>query len=605
MTASAERFGQLLTQGIHSIKAREGKTIATIEDELGYLLGKEGGAAIGHYRRGRGIPPLPEVEKLGLTIMKRGLIDQAWLEAFLRSAGHPAPAIVVDERLPRLTADHPEARVVTVTQVEMAAAEEDPPFKGLQFFDVSDASIFFGREQLTAELVAHLRQHHLLAVVGASGSGKSSVVRAGLVPALRQGRPLADGSLPPTGSAHWPIHILTPTAHPLKALAVNLTRDSESLTATTTLLDDLAADTRSLDLYVSRLLSQNRQNVVYTRTDNNYLLLVVDQFEELFTLCHDADERKAFVDNLFTAAAPDGQTVVVLTLRADFYAACAEFDDLRTALERYQRYIGPLSQPELRRAIEEPAQVGQWSLEPALVELILGDVGHEPGALPLLSHALLETWKRRRERTLTVTGYVAAGRVQRAIAQTAESVLRDRLTPVQQTIARQIFLRLTELGDGTQDTRRRVGLAELMPRPEDKPVVENVLTALVDARLVTTDQDEVEVAHEALIREWPTLRQWLTESREWLRLQRRLSAAAQEWAAHEYVADLLYGRIILEQTLEKAQGHEQELNDLERDFLQASQEAIEVASQRELAHAQALAEAQSRRAEAERQRAEE
>lgn len=545
MIASAERFGQLLTKGIQSIKAREGKTIASIEDELGYLLGKEGGAAIGHYRRGRGIPPLPEVEKLGLAVVKRGLIDRAWLEAFLRSAGHPAPLVLCDELFPRMTADPVKEQIPAAHQVEKAASYEAPPFKGLQFFDVSDAEIFFGREQLTAELAAHLRQHHLLAVVGASGSGKSSVVRAGLVPALKQGKPLADSSLPPTGSTHWPIYILTPTAHPLKALAVNLTRDSESLTATTSLLNDLAADSRSLDLYVSRLLSQNSQNVVHTRTDSNYLLLVVDQFEELFTLCHDKSEREAFIDNLLTAAAPDGQTVVVLTLRADFYAACAEFDDLRTALERYQRYIGPLSQKELRRAIEEPAQVGKWALEPGLVELILGDVGDEPGALPLLSHALLETWKRRRDRTLTLAGYAAAGRVQQAIAQTAESVLRDRLTPVQQTIARNIFLHLTELGDGTQDTRRRVGLEELIPRPEDKPAVENVLTALVDARLVTTDQDEVEVAHEALIREWPTLRQWLTESREWLRFQRRLSAAAQEWAAHGYAADLLYGRITL------------------------------------------------------------
>lgn len=477
-----------------------------------------------------------------------------------------------------------------------------PPYKGLEFFDLADADLFFGFEQLTAELVAYLHHHRFLAVVGASGSGKSSVVRAGLVPALQRGEPLIDGIQPPEGSIRWPFYIITPTAHPLKALAASLTRTSESVTATTTLIDDLAHDNRSLDLYVNRLLSQESPQAPIV---NNCLLLVVDQFEELFTLCREREERQAFVDNLLTAASADGHTVVVITLRADFYANCAEFERLRKALERQQKYIGPIKPVELRRAIEEPARLGGWTFEPGLVDLILQDVGEEPGALPLLSHALLATWQRRQGRTLTLAGYTDAGRVQGAIAKTAETVLSEGLTPEQQRIARNIFLRLTELGEGIQDTRRRVTLNELIPTLEDKPVVEAVLETLVDARLVTTFHEEVEVAHEALIREWPTLRQWLAENREWLRLQRRLTIAAHEWAAHGCATDLLYRRIQLEQTLEKAGGYEYELNELERDFLQASQKAIDVASQRDLAQAQALAEEQSRRAEAERQRAEE
>ena len=175
--------------------------------------------------------------------------------------------------------------------------EGEPPYQGLQYFDVDDADRFFGRENLTAELVGYLRDHRFLAVIGASGSGKSSVVRAGVVPALAGGAALADGTLPPKGSADWLVHILTPTAHPLKALSASLTKGSESVTAQATLMDDMTKDARSLDLFVSRMLADSPAD---------HLLLVVDQFEELFTLCKDADERRHFVDNLLTAAQPDG-----------------------------------------------------------------------------------------------------------------------------------------------------------------------------------------------------------------------------------------------------------------------------------------------------------
>ena len=307
-----------------------------------------------------------------------------------------------------------------------------------------------------------------------------------------------------------------------------------------TLMDDLAKEPRSLHFYVRRLLSK-------TGTGDR-LLLVVDQFEELFTLCKDKAQRKAFVNNLLTAACPeadgcspeDTSTLVVLTLRADFYAQCAEFDNLRAALERYQRYIGAMSQEELRRAIEEPAKQGGWELEPGLVAMLLQDVGDEPGALPLLSHALLETWKRRRGRTLTLAGYAASGRVQGAIARTADEVYNKRLTPEQQEIARRIFLDLTELGEGAQDTRRRVTLQDLIPQNETASSVEKVLKVLADARLVTTFQDEAEVSHEALIREWPALREWLDAGREGLHIQRRLDEAAREWQRDGEDSEALY-----------------------------------------------------------------
>jgi len=388
-----------------------------------------------------------------------------------------------------------------------------PPFKGLPFFDEADSELFFGREALAAHLLERLlvgveAGERFLGVVGASGSGKSSVVRAGLVPALRWRSP----------SSGWPIHVLTPGAHPLQSLATHVTREIESVTAAATLADDLAREPRSLHLFLKRATDDHRAS---------HTLLVVDQFEELFTLSRSPQERTALVDNLLVAAnEPGGPTIVLVALRADFYAHCADFADLRQALARRQEYIGRMTAEELRRAITEPAGSGHWELEPGLVELLLHDVGEEPGALPLLSHALLETWQRRRGRTLTIGGYLAAGGVRSAIAETAEAVFQDQLDPQQRAIARQIFLSLTELGEGTQDTRRRARLDELIPNPEARPSVEAVLAILADARLVTTGEGTAEVAHEALIREWPTLREWLAEDREGLRLHRHLTEAA-------------------------------------------------------------------------------
>jgi DNA-binding SARP family transcriptional activator len=506
-----------------------------------------------------------------------------------------------------------EGELPPLTQERTPPVEEerDPPFKGLQYFDVGDAELFFGREGLTAKLVDALRGGRFLAVVGASGSGKSSLVRAGLVPALMNAEPLADGSRPPAGSSQWPIHIITPTTHPLEALAASLTRDAESVTATATLMDDLAKDPRSLHLYVRKLLSQD---------GGGRLLLLVDQFEELFTLCRDEDERRAFVDNLLTAVAEEtaGPTLVVTTLRADFYAHCAQYADLRTLLSNRQIYIGQMEAEELRRAIEGPAHHEGYDFEPGLVELFLRDIGvteerqPEPGALPLLSHALLETWKRRRGQTLTFAGYSESGGVYGAIAQTAEQVFHQQLTGEQQAIARNIFLRLTELGEGTQDTRRRATMEELIPGEEERPAVQAVLQMLADARLITTSEGVAEVAHEALIREWPQLREWLDEGREGLRLHRQLTEAALGWQELERDSGTLYRGARLAQACAWTEEQDAQQNPLEREFLAASQalerqdvEEREAQRQRELEAARDLAASEKQKAEVQTQAAEE
>ena len=437
------------------------------------------------------------------------------------------------------------------------------PYKGLNYFDEPDAELFVGREAWTAKLVERVfsltlrgsvQDTRLLAIVGASGSGKSSLVRAGLVPALRWNKETVD----------WQIYICTPTAHPLESLATTLTRETNSVTATANLRNDLGNDPRSLQVFANEKMSLGNEA---------RLLLVVDQFEEVFALCRSEEERASFIENLLTASSETGgRVMVVITLRADFYDACASYPRLREALARNQEYIGAMNDEEIRRAIEEPAQRGRWELEPGLVDLLLHDVGHEPGALPLLSHALFETWQRRRGRVLTLSGYASSGGVRGAIAETAETVFADQFTNEQRSIARRIFLRLTELSDesSTADTRRRASFEELILRPAEASTTREVLKVLADARLVTTTEDAAEVAHEALIREWPTLRSWLEENRESLRLHRQLTEAAREWQKLDRTPDLLYRGARLAQAREWITTHPDEVNELEHEFLTAS-----------------------------------
>lgn len=511
----------------------------------------------------------------GVTIRDLG-------EHRLKDMKYPTPIYqLVIEGLP---SDFPSLR--TKFSGTEPPAPGEPPFKGLQYFDENDTDIFFGREALTAKLASHLQNARFLSVIiGASGSGKSSLVRAGLIPALKK------------GGTDWEVRVITPSAHPLEALATELTRGLESVTATATLIDDLANDPRSLHLYLLRKASPASRQT----------LLLIDQFEELFTLCHDEFEREAFIDNLLTGLSSNTDAkcglTLVITLRADFYAHLAQYPDLRDAVAQHQEYIGPMTTEELRRAIEEPARQSHWEFEPGLVDLILRDVGDEPGALPLLSHALLETWKRRAGHTLTLKGYADAGGVRGAIAHTAESVYQN-LSSDDQLIARDLFVRLTELGEGTEDTRRRVSFDELLVQAEDTSHVRVVMNRLAEARLITIGTDQVEVAHEALIREWPTLREWLNQDREGLHLHRRLTEAGKEWELLGKDQGALYRSAHLAQAREWAVLHPRELNLSERAFLEAS-EALEKHEQmereaqqrRELESAQKLVESERQRAE--------
>jgi WD40 repeat protein len=388
------------------------------------------------------------------------------------------------------------------------------PYRGLIAFQPEDGDVFFGREEIVSTTLERCLERGFVAVVGASGSGKSSLVRAGLIPAFRRAR---DGA----------VAVITPGSTPGEALSAAVGPLAPSL-------------------------------------------LVVDQFEEAFTLCPDVASRVRFFDALIDLHESES-TPIVVALRADFYGRCAEHPRLAAAIAADQCLLGPMQTDELGRAIERPARAAGLRLEAGLADAMLIDVEGEPGALPLLSHALYESWALRDGQVLTLAGYRAAGGVRGAIAHTAEEVFLG-CSEQERELMRRMLLELTELGETTEDTRRRVPLPELMSCGESGEVT-RVLEQLAESRLLVVGHDSAEVAHEALIREWPRLRGWLAEDREELRTLRQLGSAVRAWdTAGREVADLYRGPR-LAAAFDLAGGRQ--LSRIEREFLDASREAQE------------------------------
>lgn len=426
----------------------------------------------------------------------------------------------------------------------------EPPYAGLAAFQPADAARFFGRDRLVDELVARVRTTRFLGVFGPSGYGKSSVLRAGLVARLEPD----------------PVAVLTPGAHPIEEFAVRLAAQLGESAAV--LRAEFAADPANLHLRI-------RQEMADSGDDDDELVLVVDQFEEVFTLCADPAERTWLIDALVIAArAETSRTRVVIGVRADFYGHCAGHPELVAALRDSQVLVGSLDEEELRDVITKPAEQAGLRVETALVAKLIAVTANEPGALPLLSHVLLETWRRRRGTTLTLGGYESAGGLRHALTRTAENVVAG-LDPAGQAVAKQLFLRLCALGDGTADAKRRVSRDELA----DLPGAPELLERLAAVRLVTLDRDNVELAHEALIRHWPRLHEWLTEDRDGLRTHRQLTDAAQVWKSLHRDTGALYRGTRLSRAQDWASGAETALSPLEREFLHASRSAL-VAEQR-------------------------
>ncbi|MGV9248992.1 nSTAND1 domain-containing NTPase [Streptomyces sp. NPDC003710] len=415
-----------------------------------------------------------------------------------------------------------EVAAEVAAELRCEDADARPPYRGLARFEPADADLFFGREELTRRLFRQACSRRLTAVFGPSGSGKSSLLRAGLIPLLR--------TPDPAGPRPAAVRVLTPGERPFTAHA---------------------------------------QRLVPADGDGDAWLLV-DQFEELYTVCTDSRERDQFIGRLLDAAAPTSRLRVVVAVRADFLGHCARHPGLTAALQDATVLVGPMSRDEVREAIVKPAQAAGLIVERSLTARLIEEVADEPGGLPLLSHVLLETWRRRRGRTLTEAAYEAAGGVHGAIARTAELTYRE-FTPERAEFARRVLLRLITPGEGAQDTRRPIDRSELdatVP-PEDLAAV---LERLATARLITLEEDTVDLAHEALITAWPRLHAWVEESRERLRVHRRLAEAARAWEELKRDPGALYrgSRLAVLRDWAARDGSREELNAVERAFLDAS-----------------------------------
>jgi WD40 repeat protein/class 3 adenylate cyclase len=431
------------------------------------------------------------------------------------------------------------------------------PYKGLRAFEEGDAVDFFGREELVHQLVDRVADTRFLAVVGPSGSGKSSVVRAGLIPALRRGAV--------AGSDTWRIADMFPGSNPLDGLEAALLRAAPEPPAS--LMDQLARDEHGLHRAVLRLLP----------SDGSELVLVIDQFEEVFTLVEDEAARTHFLGSLEAAVTdPHSRLRVIATLRADFYDRPLLSRGFAELFRSRVEAVIPLSPDELERAISGPAKRVDVSLEPGLVAAMLRDVAEEPGALPLMEYALTELFDRRDGRILTLDSYREIGGVSGALGRRAEELFAG-VDDDGQRAARQLFLRLVALGEGTEDTRRRVHRAEVTSLDVDQKAMANVIDTFGASRQLSFDRDAtsgaptIELAHEAMLTAWPRLHRWIDAAREDLRVERRLAAAAREWIEADRDPSFLLQGSRLEQAASWADAAGIAVTPEEREYLEASE----------------------------------
>jgi WD40 repeat protein len=450
------------------------------------------------------------------------------------------------------------------------------PYPGLAAFTTAQAAWFFGRDRLTASLLSRLASSMAaggpVIVVAASGAGKSSLLRAGLM------HKVAEGGLPAPASSRWPQILFTPGAHPVAEAAAALTRALPGSPATDAGAQDLNAD--DLDDLLERVLA--------VAGPTARAVIVVDQFEELFALCDSEQERVAFITWLWRVAslsdARGPLAVVACGLRADFYGECTRYRQILRTLQDNQVLVGPMSADELRMAICCPAELVGMEIEPGLVEVLLTDLrahlgsatgaecddpaaDYEVGRLPLLAHALQATWQMRHGSKLTVDGYRSTGGIEHAVAETAERVFAS-FDSSGQSQAKHIFVRLVKIGSsGSDDVRRPVSRNDLTGgRQTDSRVVD----AFVAGRLLTAGRDAIQISHEELLRAWPRLRAWLDEDRVGNLIRQNVEDAAADWAGAGCDRSRLYRGGRLQDAAAWARSHEQALTDVAQRFLLAS-----------------------------------
>jgi WD40 repeat protein/serine/threonine protein kinase len=554
----------------------------------------------------RGEPVTPRSDQYGLSIIIYELLTGAHpypastpIEQVKLHKTEQMPSISmrcpdlsfsIDEIFERASAKKPEERFASITEFASAfrsaatgvalsteSTAHPPavipetssnPYKGLRAFEEADADDFFGRDVLIHKLLDRMSNPHLrktrivdvdpepyrfLAVVGPSGSGKSSVVNAGILPMLHK------GFLP--GSGSWLVALLHPGTNPFTELESALLRVAAK--PVEHLREQLRNEPKEFSAILKKILP-----------DENYdLVLVVDQFEELFTQAISEDDRTRFLDLIETAVTlPDSRLRVIITLRADFYDRPLMYAKFGRLVQERTEIVLPLSPSELEQAIDGPAERAGVSIERGLVAEIIADVSEQPGALPLLQYTLTELFERREGQVMTRTAYKSLGGVWGTLARRADE-LYQTLPDEGRKAARLLFSRLVTPGEGTEDTRRCALRSELDPVSSH---MGQVIEIFGRARLLSFDRDPVtrsptvELAHEALIREWFTLREWLNEDRDSLRLQRHLTQAAQEWHHGGRDRGDLYRGARLVQAREWSEAHKNELNPIEHEFLEAS-----------------------------------
>ncbi|MBB5079471.1 NACHT and WD repeat domain-containing protein [Nonomuraea endophytica] len=529
-------------------RARFAERFALLYAEAGTPPLKQVAAAASRARRvdDRGRPVRVSVQRvsdwrLGRTVPVRFAVLAAVLDVLIGRARDSRPRAVVAD-LYDLASWHAlwesalaDPALATDPAPEALEDADIRPYPGLAPFGKDDAPWFFGRGQATGALLdllaGTLTTGGMIALVGASGSGKSSLLRAGLQTALAEETPQLQA---------WPVLLMVPGADPVAELADRFPGMSPALdaalhaTGQTELPDDLAAEIRT---------------AVNARAGpNTRIVLIVDQFEETFTLCTDEARRRVFIQALHAACSAGGRALVVLGLRADFYGHCLRYPQLADALRERQQLLEPMTADQLREAILAPARAVGLRPEPGLAEIMLRDLGErctdgtaglEPGALPLLSHALLATWRRRHSGKLSVAAYLATGRIHGSVATTAERAW-TRLRPDEQQAAHQLLLQLVRIGEEGHDTRRRMPSSDLAARAANGAATARALEVLAQQRLITVDAAGVEIAHEALLWAWPRLRRWINDDRAGNVARQRLEEDARTWERHGRDPSLLY-----------------------------------------------------------------
>ncbi len=437
------------------------------------------------------------------------------------------------------------------------------PYKGLEYFDCNeqDPKYFYGREKLTDQLIDRVRNNNFLAILGESGSGKSSVLRAGLLHQLKLGRKLA-------GSQDWKIQIMLPGEHPLQNLALSWLNSKLSDTKRATKLKEIKS-----------LLQQGREGLVklVQASRANRVILVVDQFEEVFTLCQDLSEREAFFQCLLkTLEQTDNKLCLIMAMRIDFLGKCfhRKYSGLGNKIQEPDNFItvSPLEKEQLKQAIIKPAEKVKLSLESGLAKTIIKDVENSPGSLPLLQDTLTELWKRRKDNQLKLTAYSQLGGIGGTLNQRATEVYNS-LSKQEQDCAQHIFLSLTTLGEGIEDTPRRVLKQDLLTAKHNQELIDKVVQKLANFKLIVTrNRAEVEVVHEALIKNWILLRQWLDECRDLLRQKRKIEDAAKDWQSSGQKTDYLLSKKRLKEAkdFQKEQQEKYPLSELAARFIAKS-----------------------------------